>query len=753
MVVGRLRPAIATLVLTIALAACGGGVTPSSGSPGNTRIGAPPSSNGTAAVTLQIVIQDRHQAPARRGKVEPKFVSPSTKGLFVVVQTAQGATVARAAFNVSATSKVCNGTGSSRTCTASMNLPPSSGTGYTFSVTSYNVAPTGTVTFPPSAVILGAGSVAGQSIAAGASNTITLYLQGVIDGFSGLVPFTSLPADGSAHTLALVIDPVDFGNNPIVAGTKDPYANPITATVAESGSTGHALLSLNGGTPAKSVTMKFSTDAVALRYDGKGSPGYGAVVSLATAAFGPDGATGSIRVSPLFVSGGSAYVAATRTLNLGSQIQSALTMSELSAPGASTYAATLKNCTNVATAGAASGTRAAAGIFVTGGTAASASGCTIAISDGTSTVNVNATNATAGGGIGVPPAVTITEYPVPTSGSFPNYITAGSDGAMWFTECQSSANKIGRIPTTATVAQPNITEFGAPSNSAPSGITSGPDGALWFTEIAVDKIGRIPTSATPGNTQITEFPTNPLITAGNIATGSDGNLWFGSTMGGHVVETMSQAGQVLNAFSTAQSSPTNFAIGPDGAMWFTECGQPGFIGRIANGVLSEEIIPTPAPGSTTLPAQPVGIAAGSDGNMWFTDQRRNAIGKVIVLPNGGGIGAITEIGTPGTGSPQGAIVSGPDGALWFAQTFGDSAIGRIPTNATSTTDITLYETPTFGHPLGIAKGPDGNLWFTEEFGNNIGRLVIGSSPSSAHAKKHEPVRSPVTPRGEVSKGE
>ena len=38
---------------------------------------------------------------------------------------------------------------------------------------------------------------------------------------------------------------------------------------------------------------------------------------------------------------------------------------------------------------------------------------------------------------------TITEFPTPTSLSFPKFITAGPDGNLWFTE--DSGNKVGRI--------------------------------------------------------------------------------------------------------------------------------------------------------------------------------------------------------------------------------------------------------------------------------------------------------------------
>src|SRR5947209_2712050 len=76
------------------------------------------------------------------------------------------------------------------------------------------------------------------------------------------------------------------------------------------------------------------------------------------------------------------------------------------------------------------------------------------------------------------PSGGITEYLVPTAGSQPAQITAGPDGALWFTE--STANKLGRITTSGT-----FTEYAVPTaNAGPAGITVGPDGALWFTEVS-----------------------------------------------------------------------------------------------------------------------------------------------------------------------------------------------------------------------------------------------------------------------------
>ena len=71
--------------------------------------------------------------------------------------------------------------------------------------------------------------------------------------------------------------------------------------------------------------------------------------------------------------------------------------------------------------------------------------------------------------------------------SRPNSITAGPDGALWFTN--TGHNQIGRI-TTAGV----ITTYTHPGINGPVGITAGPDGAMWFTNYNGSSLGRITTA-------------------------------------------------------------------------------------------------------------------------------------------------------------------------------------------------------------------------------------------------------------------
>ena len=107
----------------------------------------------------------------------------------------------------------------------------------------------------------------------------------------------------------------------------------------------------------------------------------------------------------------------------------------------------------------------------------------------------------------------------------PSSIVLGPDGALWFTE--QTLGRIGRIATNGDLQEyaiPNTSgvaqgEYGSP---APRYITAGPDGALWFTDGGDDSIGRITTGG-----QVSEYPigtTKPASPQGIVS--SAGELWF-----------------------------------------------------------------------------------------------------------------------------------------------------------------------------------------------------------------------------------
>ena len=301
----------------------------------------------------------------------------------------------------------------------------------------------------------------------------------------------------------------------------------------------------------------------------------------------------------------------------------------------------------------------------------------------------------------------ITEYPLPTANSAPDYITAGPDGAVWFVE--NGSNKVGRMTSGG-----GLTEYPIPTpSSGPQGIALGSDGALWFTEVTGAKIRRITTSGS-----ITEYTGGGnFFRPWTIAPGPDGALWFTDEDSGDVGEitTSGVASPEYNVPGHGAGDdrePYGLVAGPDGAMWITDF--LGYIDRMTtSGTVTNEY--------SLSGGEPDEIAIGADGALWFSLSFQYAIGRITTA------GSLTFEPTPQIGgrSYSNGIALGPDGAMWFA--LNASAIGRITTSGAVEECPTPTQVPGGTVlPFGMTAGP-GGLWFTENLGNNIGFIPDGAS--------------------------
>ena len=220
----------------------------------------------------------------------------------------------------------------------------------------------------------------------------------------------------------------------------------------------------------------------------------------------------------------------------------------------------------------------------------------------------------------------ITEFQL-SPGASPFRIVAGPDGNLWFTEMR--LNRVGSISTTGQWIE---TPLPLPFDTAQD-ITVGPDGNLWVTEFPDPNggnFGGLIKVGTDGT--MTAFETAVIALPFGIATGSDGQLWVTDPGINHVasfdpithaIRTFTVPGGILN-------SPYFAVNGPDGALWFTESGSSeaanvggNKIGRINLATRRLQQLPVPTMGSA-----PSGIAVGPDGAIWFTEAQGNKIGRV-----------------------------------------------------------------------------------------------------------------------------
>ncbi len=325
----------------------------------------------------------------------------------------------------------------------------------------------------------------------------------------------------------------------------------------------------------------------------------------------------------------------------------------------------------------------------------------------------------------------ITEYsltisvvgPFGPNNAYPNGITAGSDGDLWFTELGDNA--IGRIAIDG-----SLSKFQLPTaNAYPEGITSGPDGAVWFVEYGAKKIGRIDTSGTISEYDIPDASSSLQ----SVVAGPDGALWFTEQSLNKVARLTTSGTITQYIVPQANSLPYAITKGPDGALWFTES-SGNRIGRISPmGVISTYAVPTPN-------SRPEGIIAGPDGALWFTEEVGNKIGRITTD------GIVSEYSIPTPGSATEGIAQGSDGTIWFTEN-GSNKVGNITTDGrisdfAAPTTTAYLDAPS--GPMGIVTGSNGALWLTEFYANKIGTFLPSSvsvAPTSLTAPS--PVQTPI----------
>jgi streptogramin lyase len=221
----------------------------------------------------------------------------------------------------------------------------------------------------------------------------------------------------------------------------------------------------------------------------------------------------------------------------------------------------------------------------------------------------------------------------------PYGITAGPDGALWFTN--NHGNSIGRITTSG-----KVTTYTGTGIDGPEGITAGPDGALWFTNFSNNSIGRITTSGT-----VTNYTGTGIDEPDGITAGPDGALWFTN---GDSIGRITTSGTVTDYTHSGIEDSAGITAGPDGALWFTSTDA---IGRITTAVTPGISGFTPTSGvagtAVTITGQNLsGATAVAFDGIPATIVSDTATQVVADVPSGAATGHITVTTAVGTATSQ-----------------------------------------------------------------------------------------------------
>jgi streptogramin lyase len=191
-------------------------------------------------------------------------------------------------------------------------------------------------------------------------------------------------------------------------------------------------------------------------------------------------------------------------------------------------------------------------------------------------------------------------------------------GALWLAD-------VGRIDRVGTDGSLRAFKLGgARKDALIPGITAGPDGALWFTQThshsrRPDGIGRLTMG---GQTRSWALPGRRM-TPLRIAAGPDGALWF-TEQDGHAIGRITTAGAITHFLLGTGLSPYDIKPGPDGALWFTA---DSCIGRITT---SGDLTAWPIRRAGRL----LGIVPAPDGTIWAADDLKGALWHFVPPADG-----------------------------------------------------------------------------------------------------------------------
>ena len=286
-----------------------------------------------------------------------------------------------------------------------------------------------------------------------------------------------------------------------------------------------------------------------------------------------------------------------------------------------------------------------------------------------------------------------------------------------------------------------ITEF--PVNifgSDPLGIAAGPDGNLWIADSNDNpQFVNPPSPDVNDHRKVEKMSTSGVVVAGysviaggccadpsSMAVGPDGAMWFTeSTSGANSIGRVTTGGIVSEFGGLSAASQPTAITSAGGALWFTESHAGGKIGRITTGGSVSEYSVTVA-GAASTAFVPYGITTGPDGNLWFTLQSSDTTPTYVgVMDINGVMLASIRVSNVGVGL-AGIAPDAANNAVWFTEQSGH-AIGKIDV---TTKAITTMVGDGLGGPTSITKGPDGLLYFVETLNSSIGRFDPASPPAS-----------------------
>ncbi len=270
------------------------------------------------------------------------------------------------------------------------------------------------------------------------------------------------------------------------------------------------------------------------------------------------------------------------------------------------------------------------------------------------------------------------------AGPAASLVTVGPTGAIFYV-AQSGASPAPPVVFEITGGGVTPRAKFASAAAAPIGMATTMDGAVWLLDYATSALDRY----TPGG-ELVEYHVGhgPI----SLAPASGAAVVVAQSWPG--ISILEANGKTLQGSEFAiplSDGPRDVIAGPDGGLWFTES-TVGRIGRLTpTGQLEEFDVPNPnhVPLGGYGAPSPAHLAVGPDGALWYSDPGDNAIGRITVT------GEVSEYRIPALSASQQLKKGIPDAVPnLIASAFGEIWFTESNANALGSLSLSGAETPT-----------------------------------------------------------